>query len=61
MGISFFFQDYYSAENYVGNIQRGLDVLYAEVPKAIVLVTGMLDITPLPLFSDRLICDIIQT
>lgn len=46
---------------YVSNIQRALDIMYAEIPRAIVIVTGIFDITPLPAFSDGLICDVFQT
>ena len=54
------FQEAFSAANFAANIQEALDILHAHVPKAIVLLSNIFDITPLPAFSDNLICDLVQ-
>jgi len=50
----------YSAANFVGHIERALDYLQANVPRALVNLHPMFDITPLPSMSDNFICDVFQ-
>uniref|UniRef100_A0A674H8G5 Phospholipase B1, membrane-associated n=1 Tax=Taeniopygia guttata TaxID=59729 RepID=A0A674H8G5_TAEGU len=46
-------QDHYSAQNYIKRIQETLDILHKEVPKALVSLVDVEDITALrPLFVD---------
>ncbi|ELU00766.1 hypothetical protein CAPTEDRAFT_224221 [Capitella teleta] len=54
-------QEKYSPESFAANIKSALDILHAEMPKTIVVLSNIFDITPLPAFSDGIICDIVQT
>ena len=54
------FQDSYNPEAYRDGIQAALDKLHAEVPRALVNLVIMFDITPLTNISTRPLCDAVQ-
>ena len=45
---------------YVAGITEALDRLHADMPRAIVNLVVMFDISPLTNISDRLLCDAVQ-
>ncbi|KAK3597883.1 hypothetical protein CHS0354_029465 [Potamilus streckersoni] len=47
----------YSAENYVSNIQKGLDILHAQVPRAFVNLVEVLNIAVVRQLNQNLLCD----
>ena len=53
-------QDRYNAEEYVRHIRLALDELHANLPRTIVNLNPMFDITPLKTMSTGEDCDIFQ-
>ncbi|KAL3873507.1 hypothetical protein ACJMK2_036616 [Sinanodonta woodiana] len=47
----------YSAENYVSNIQKGLDILHAQVPRAFVNLVEVLNIAVVRQLNQNLVCN----
>lgn len=47
----------YSAENYASNIQKGLDILHAQVPRAFVNLVEVLNIAVVRQLNQNLLCD----
>jgi hypothetical protein len=50
----------YSAEAYYAWFESALTMLRAEMPRTIVNLVSMFDVTPLPSFSTGLLCDLLQ-
>ena len=53
-------QETYMPDAYVAGITEALDRLHADMPRAIVNLVVMFDISPLTNISDRLLCDAVQ-
>ena len=53
-------QEFYSPEAYRNGIEAALDLLHAELPRALVQVGVMFDVTPLTEFSTGPLCDLLQ-
>jgi hypothetical protein len=49
-----------SAEFWYYSFERALLMLKAEMPRTIVNLVSMFDVTPLPSFSTGLVCDLLQ-
>ena len=51
---------FYDPEPYSEQIQEGLDVFHDQLPRALINVVVMFDITPLPDMTTGLDCDVLQ-
>ena len=51
-------QDDYNPDNYLANIETALEKLRASMPRTMVHIVAMADVTPLANFSTGLVCDI---
>ena len=49
-----------SPEKYAENIMKALDLLQKEVPRMLVQVVVMFDVTPLRFIQDGFLCEILQ-
>ena len=54
------FQDWYDPIPYRESIEEALDILKEDLPRALVQVVAMFDITPLPDMSTGIDCDILH-
>ena len=52
------FQDDYNPENYLSNIRVAIEKVQTAMPRTMVHVVAMFDITPLQNFSTSRVCDI---
>jgi phospholipase B1 len=50
----------YTPENYGAKFREAMDILYANVPRAMVQLIAMFDVTPLSNFSNSLLCNALQ-
>lgn len=53
-------QDYYQPEAYRDGIKAALDVMHASMPRTLVQVVAMFDVTPLTELSTGALCDSLQ-